>query len=382
MTHYQTLDVDPGASFEEIKRAYRRLVRQCHPDVAGAEASDRFCQIQAAYEVLSDSTARRQYDLSVGWGRSPRTAIPYRPPASSSKPKAATPKPKASTPKPPKPPSHFTSPTVNSYPPKPPPPPKPKPASYTPPSYSPLNGHGSRAQSNGNGTRSSVNGNVKRVYVNGKDYRSGATSGGDRSAKPKPSRSDRSTSDRSNSSSSSASTSNSYRSGADTAKPHGYENGSAQSPDFAWWDTGASSDRSSQGHRPQPSRQPSKPTAPQSSSRSASPPPPPEPTRLKTYEQRAREVDRALQQHKYSDACEIAELLVAEYPQRVQAQRLFVRAYHLRGNEMLYYKQYQLAEVYLYEALKTAMAHNSDLVKVIRSDLERAEIDRRELGVS
>ena len=379
MTHYQTLDVDPGASFEEIKRAYRRLVRQYHPDVAGPEASDRFCPIQAAYEVLSDPAARRQYDLSVGWGRSPRTAIPYRPAASNSKSNPSPPKPKASTPKPPKPPSHFTSPTAKYSPPQPPPPPKPKPASYTPPSYSPRNGNGARSQSNGSSTRSGANGNVKRVYVNGHDYRSGATSGGDRSSKPKSSRSDRSTSDRSNSSSSS--NSSSYQSGARTTKPNGYANGSVPSNDFAWWDTGASGDRSN-GQRSQPPRQPAKPTNPQSSPRPAPPPPPPQPTKLKSYEQRASEVDRALKQHRYSDACEIAELLVAEYPQRVQAQRLFVRAYHLRGNEMLYYKQYQLAEVYLYEALKTAMAHNSDLVKIIRSDLERAEIDRRELGVS
>ena len=79
MNYYQVLDIPPDASPEDIKRAYRRLARKHHPDVAGAESGDRFHQVQSAYEILSDPGERRKYDLSVGWGRSPRTAIPYRP---------------------------------------------------------------------------------------------------------------------------------------------------------------------------------------------------------------------------------------------------------------------------------------------------------------
>ncbi len=60
---YDTLDVAQDASADEIKKAYRRLARKYHPDVnkdAGAE--DKFKEINAAYEILSDEQKRRQYD--------------------------------------------------------------------------------------------------------------------------------------------------------------------------------------------------------------------------------------------------------------------------------------------------------------------------------
>ncbi len=60
---YDTLGVSKGASSEEIKKAYRRLARKYHPDInkeAGAE--DKFKEINAAYEILSDEQKRRQYD--------------------------------------------------------------------------------------------------------------------------------------------------------------------------------------------------------------------------------------------------------------------------------------------------------------------------------
>ena len=60
---YETLDVSPSASADEIKKAYRRLARKYHPDVnkdPGAE--DKFKEINAAYEILSDEQKRRQYD--------------------------------------------------------------------------------------------------------------------------------------------------------------------------------------------------------------------------------------------------------------------------------------------------------------------------------
>jgi len=61
--YYQTLGVSKDASKEEIKKAYRRLARQYHPDVnkeAGAE--ERFKEINRAYEVLSEPETRARYD--------------------------------------------------------------------------------------------------------------------------------------------------------------------------------------------------------------------------------------------------------------------------------------------------------------------------------
>ena len=60
---YETLDVSQDASADEIKKAYRRLARKYHPDVnkdPGAE--EKFKEINAAYEILSDEQKRRQYD--------------------------------------------------------------------------------------------------------------------------------------------------------------------------------------------------------------------------------------------------------------------------------------------------------------------------------
>ena len=62
--HYQTLGVDRGAGADEIKKAYRKLARQYHPDAnpGDASAESRFKQIAEAYEVLSDDTKRANYD--------------------------------------------------------------------------------------------------------------------------------------------------------------------------------------------------------------------------------------------------------------------------------------------------------------------------------
>ncbi|HEY0247478.1 MAG TPA: molecular chaperone DnaJ [Gryllotalpicola sp.] len=62
--HYEVLGVDRDASPEEIKKAYRRLARELHPDVnPSAEASERFKLVTHAYDVLSDPKQREQYDL-------------------------------------------------------------------------------------------------------------------------------------------------------------------------------------------------------------------------------------------------------------------------------------------------------------------------------
>ncbi|BDA04785.1 DnaJ family protein [Helicobacter pylori] len=60
---YQTLDVSENANQDEIKKSYRRLARKYHPDLNKTkEAEEKFKEINAAYEILSDEEKRRQYD--------------------------------------------------------------------------------------------------------------------------------------------------------------------------------------------------------------------------------------------------------------------------------------------------------------------------------
>ena len=69
--HYEVLGVDRNATPEEIKKAYRRLARELHPDVnPSAEAQERFKLVTHAYDVLSDPQQREQYDLGpqAGFG--------------------------------------------------------------------------------------------------------------------------------------------------------------------------------------------------------------------------------------------------------------------------------------------------------------------------
>jgi len=60
MTHYETLGIAESASPDEIKKAYRQLANQHHPDKGGD--TNRFQQIQSAYEILGDENRRAQYD--------------------------------------------------------------------------------------------------------------------------------------------------------------------------------------------------------------------------------------------------------------------------------------------------------------------------------
>lgn len=60
---YDTLEVSQNASADEIKKSYRRLARKYHPDINKEKgAEEKFKEINAAYEILSDEKKRKQYD--------------------------------------------------------------------------------------------------------------------------------------------------------------------------------------------------------------------------------------------------------------------------------------------------------------------------------
>src|SRR5436305_3824539 len=66
--YYKLLGVGKNASDEEIKKAYRKLARQYHPDrnAGDKQAEERFKEISQAHDVLSDAEKRKAYDRGSG----------------------------------------------------------------------------------------------------------------------------------------------------------------------------------------------------------------------------------------------------------------------------------------------------------------------------
>jgi curved DNA-binding protein CbpA len=77
VTLYDELGVEPGASPEELHRAYRARARQVHPDAIGdgdgqtGAANEAMASLNRTWAVLGDPTRRARYDATLGGGRVP-----------------------------------------------------------------------------------------------------------------------------------------------------------------------------------------------------------------------------------------------------------------------------------------------------------------------
>jgi curved DNA-binding protein len=77
--YYETLGVPRTASETDLKKSFRKLAREHHPDVAKDKkrSEEKFKEINEAYEVLSDSAKRKKYDeLGANW----KSGAEFRPP--------------------------------------------------------------------------------------------------------------------------------------------------------------------------------------------------------------------------------------------------------------------------------------------------------------
>ncbi len=77
--YYETLGVPRTAKDDDIKKSFRKLAREFHPDVAKDKkrAEEKFKEINEAYEVLSDPAKRKKYDeLGANW----KSGAEFRPP--------------------------------------------------------------------------------------------------------------------------------------------------------------------------------------------------------------------------------------------------------------------------------------------------------------
>jgi DnaJ-class molecular chaperone len=65
MDYYIILEIDKTATKDEIKKSYRKLAMKYHPDrtKGDKESEEKFKKINEAYQVLSDDTKRKQYDM-------------------------------------------------------------------------------------------------------------------------------------------------------------------------------------------------------------------------------------------------------------------------------------------------------------------------------
>ena len=74
---YETLGVAKGASNDEIKKAYRKLAKEYHPDInKSPEAEEKFKEINAAYEILSDEKKQGTLDRMLGLIDSELISVP------------------------------------------------------------------------------------------------------------------------------------------------------------------------------------------------------------------------------------------------------------------------------------------------------------------
>lgn len=73
-TLYDRLGVEPSASVDDLRAAYRQRARELHPDRRGADATAEMADLNHAWSVLSDPAARRAYDA----GLAPNRPVPDR----------------------------------------------------------------------------------------------------------------------------------------------------------------------------------------------------------------------------------------------------------------------------------------------------------------